>query len=133
MTFYRPEHDPSLETHHGWSQLFLQTQNQNRGSATGSLSAGLSTGIQTFVSLLGLPQVDLGDGFEVDVPQSDAAVSSSRGESFLTGVHAEDPRLSNMLHKNSRNRHISHQSCGFWVLPAEDQHVGFWVTSDYIL
>lgn len=43
--------------------------------------------------MLSLPQVDLGDGFEVDVPQADAAVSSSRGEPFLAGVHAEDPCL----------------------------------------
>lgn len=47
----------------------------------------------TFVSLLRLPQVDLGDGFEVDVPEADASVSTSGGEAFLTGIHAEDPSL----------------------------------------
>lgn len=51
--------------------------------------------VQTFVSLLRLSQIDLGDGFEVDVPQSDAAVPSSGGEPFLTCVHAEDPCLHN--------------------------------------
>lgn len=48
---------------------------------------------RTFVSLLGLPQVDLGDGFEVDVPESDAAVSASCGETLLAGEHAEDTSL----------------------------------------
>lgn len=48
---------------------------------------------QTFVSVLHLPQVNLGDGFEVHVPESDAAVSSSCGKSFFTGMHAEDPSL----------------------------------------
>lgn len=43
--------------------------------------------------MLHLPQVDLGDGFEVHVPEADAAVSSSGGEALLTGVHAEDPSL----------------------------------------
>lgn len=47
----------------------------------------------TFVSLLGLLQVDLGDGFEVNVPQPDAAVSASGGEAFLAGIHAEDASL----------------------------------------
>jgi len=55
----------------------------------------VDTGSHTFVALLGLSKVDLGDGFEVDVPQSDAAVPSSRGEAFFTRVHAEDPRLNN--------------------------------------
>lgn len=49
--------------------------------------------VQTFVALLRLSQVDLGDGFEVHVPQPDTAISPPSGKSFLTGVHAEDPRL----------------------------------------
>lgn len=49
----------------------------------------------TFVAMLCLPQVDLGYGFKVDIPQPDAAVSSSCGETLLTRVHAEDPRLNN--------------------------------------
>lgn len=68
--------------------------------------------VQTFVSLLGLSQVDLGDGFEVDVPQSDAAISSSGGKSFLTGVHAENPCLHNMLN-TTQEKHISHEPCSF--------------------
>lgn len=47
----------------------------------------------TFVAVLHLPQVDLGDGLEVHVPQPDAAVPSSGGEALLAGVHAEDPGL----------------------------------------
>lgn len=54
--------------------------------------------IQTFVSVLHLPQVNLGDGFEVHVPESDAAVSPSCGKSFFTGMHAEDPSLEQTRH-----------------------------------
>lgn len=56
---------------------------------------------ETFVSVLSLPQVDLGNGFEIHVPQSDAAVSSSRSKSFFTGMHAEDPCLNNVTGKKS--------------------------------
>ena len=74
--------------------LSLTKQNQIGGPVTRDLTPDAAAdGVQTFVSLLRLPQVDLGDGFEVDVPQSDAAVPSSGGKSFLTGVHAEDPCL----------------------------------------
>lgn len=64
---------------------------------------------QTFVPVLHLPQVDLGDGFEVHVPKSDAAVSSSCGESFFTCVHAEDPSLEQTTQELTplhRDRHM---------------------------
>lgn len=56
---------------------------------------------RTFVSLLGLSQVDLGDGFEVGVPQSDAAVSAARGEALLAGIHAEDTGLRTHTHAHN--------------------------------
>lgn len=53
---------------------------------------------RTFVSLLGLSQVDLSDRFEVDVPQSDAAVSATGGETLFAGIHAEDTSLHTQTH-----------------------------------
>lgn len=50
-------------------------------------------GARTFVALLGFPQVDLGDGLEVDVPKPHATVASAGGEALLAGVHAKDPCL----------------------------------------
>lgn len=52
--------------------------------------------------MLSLPQVDLGDGFEIHIPQSDAAVSSSRSKSFFAGMHAEDPCLNNVTGKKNQ-------------------------------
>lgn len=55
----------------------------------------------TFVSLLGLSEVDLGDRLEVGVPQPDAAVPASGGEALLARVHAEDTSLHTRTHTHT--------------------------------
>lgn len=53
----------------------------------------------TFITLLSLSEVYLGDGFEVHVPESNTAVPTAGGETLLTRMHTEDPSLRNSIQK----------------------------------
>lgn len=50
----------------------------------------------TFISLVGFPEINDGNWFEVEIPQPDTAVSAPSGEALFTYIHAENSWLEEM-------------------------------------